>query len=136
MKKKSFTPYIIAFVLFIGGLGGMVYSGLNEGSVYFLNVSEALAAQEKGQTEDNSMRLFGNVGSYTKNASGNSVEFVLIDPEMPEQTMTVVYSGIIPDTFDEGIEVILEGRLVQKASFQAETLMTKCPSKYEKENRT
>ncbi len=136
MKKNSFTPYIIAFVLFVCGLGGMIYSGLNEGSVYFLNVSEALAAQEQGKTENNSMRLFGNVGSYTKNESGSSVEFVLIDSEAPAQTMTVVYDGIIPDTFDEGIEVILEGRLVQKASFKADTLMTKCPSKYEKENRT
>ncbi len=136
MKKKSFAPYIVAFVLFVCALGGMIYSGLNEGSVYFLNVSEALAAQEQGKTENNSMRLFGNVGSFTKSEQGNSVEFVLIDSEIPDQTMTVIYEGIIPDTFDKGVEVILEGKLVHKASFQADTLMTKCPSKYEKENRT
>ncbi len=132
MKKKSFTPYLVALFLFISSLGFMIYSGLNEGSVYFLNVSEALAADN---TKESSMRLFGSVGSFTKSEAGNRVEFVLVDSEQPEHTMTVTYSGIIPDTFDTGIEVILEGKMTNPTAFHAQTLMTKCPSKYEKENR-
>ncbi len=133
MKKKSFVPYIIALVLFVSSIGFMVYSGLNEGSVYFLNVSEALASPHE---EEGSIRLFGNVGSFTKNQSNNSVEFILIDAEMPSQTMTVVYTGVIPDTFETGAEVILEGTRNTVSSFEAKSLMTKCPSKYQKENRT
>ncbi len=133
MKKKSFAPYIVALALFVGSIGFMVYSGLNEGSVYFLNVSEALAAPLE---EQNSIRLFGNVGEYNVNQANNEVEFVLIDAEMPNQTLTVAYSGVIPDTFETGVEVILEGSLVNSAHFEAQTLMTKCPSKYQAENRT
>ncbi len=133
MKKKSFAPYIIALVVFVSSVGFMVYSGLNEGSVYFLNVSEALASPHE---EEGSIRLFGNVGSFEKNQANNSVEFVLIDAEMPSQTMNVVFTGLIPDTFETGAEVILEGTRTANASFEAKTLMTKCPSKYEKENRT
>lgn len=133
MKKKSFVPYIVAFVLFASSIGFMIYSGLNEGSVYFLNVSEALANE---QGENTSMRLFGEVGSFTKSQTGDNVEFELVDIENPQQKMKVRYQGVIPDTFDHGVEVITEGKLVSNATFEAKTLMTKCPSKYEKENRT
>ncbi len=133
MKKKSFVPYIVALVFFVGSIGFMIYSGLNEGSVYFLNVSEALAAPVE---EQNSMRLFGSVGNFEKNDSNSSVVFTLIDAEQPSQTLQVVYKGVIPDTFEHGAEVILEGTLVQGSQFEAKSLMTKCPSKYEKENRT
>ncbi len=133
MKKKSFAPYVVALILFISSLGFMIYSGLNEGSVYFLNVSEALAAPVE---KESSMRLFGNVGSFTKSQANDSVEFILIDPEMPSKTMNVVFTGVVPDTFETGAEVILEGVRVNESDFHAKTLMTKCPSKYQKENRT
>ena len=42
-KKKSLPIYALAFCLFLGGVGYMVWAGLSENTVYFLNVSEALA---------------------------------------------------------------------------------------------
>ncbi len=134
MKKKSFTPYIIAFALFVSAIGFMTYSGLNSGAVYFLNVSEALASSDTNI--DKNMRLFGTVGSYEKSVSNDSVIFTLVDAEKPNLTMTVTYSGVIPDTFEHNAEVILEGSMSNSQEFHAKTLMTKCPSKYEKENRT
>jgi cytochrome c-type biogenesis protein CcmE len=45
----------------------------------------------------------------------------------------VDYSGAVPDTFKPGVEVIVEGGMQPEAGvFKASTLMTKCPSKYEK----
>ncbi len=133
MKKKSFVPYIVAFCLFVSAVGFMVYSGLNEGSVYFLNVSEALTLPVE---ENKAMRLFGSVDTFERNTAGNKVDFILVDAEQPTQTMRVSYEGVIPDTFEQGVEVILEGNMRTGYQFQAKTLMTKCPSKYEKENRT
>jgi cytochrome c-type biogenesis protein CcmE len=46
----------------------------------------------------------------------------------------VNYRGALPDTFEKGAEVIVEGRM-DGTAFTAKTLMTKCPSKYEKSNR-
>ena len=57
-KKKSLPVYALAFCLFLGGVGYMVWAGLSENSVYFLNVSEALAMP--GQ-ELKAARLFGTV---------------------------------------------------------------------------
>jgi len=42
----------------------------------------------------------------------------------------VGYTGILPDMFAEGREVVVEGRWAQGA-FTARQIMTSCPSKYE-----
>ena len=45
------------------------------------------------------------------------------------------YSGAVPDAFKPGAEVIVEGGMDAGGGFTAKVLMTKCPSKYQKENR-
>jgi len=45
----------------------------------------------------------------------------------------VAYPGIKPAMFAEGREVIVEGNVESGGVFHADTLMTKCPSKYEAE---
>ena len=42
-KKSGKNVYLVALLLFLGGVGYLAYSGFSENSVYFLNVSEALA---------------------------------------------------------------------------------------------
>lgn len=134
MAKKSFPVYTIAFLLFVFGIGYMVYSGVSSDSVYFLNVSEALA-QEKTQTPL-SARIFGTVAnnSIERPQDGLGASFILEDYENKAQTIQVKYKGVVPDTFTNGSEVIIEGSM-QDTVFTAKTLMTKCPSKYQKENR-
>ena len=43
----------------------------------------------------------------------------------------VVYRGVIPDTFTDSADVIVEGRLGRDGTFQATTLLAKCASRYE-----
>ena len=43
----------------------------------------------------------------------------------------VNYEGTVPDNFTEDREVVVEGRLDTAGVFQADTLMTRCESKYE-----
>lgn len=133
-RKNSASLYIVALLLFLGGVGYLVYSGLSENSVYFLNVSEALAApQEKLRTA----RLFGAVSEndLTPSQDGPGVTFRLVDKDNLGQTIMVRYRGAVPDTFKPGAEVIVEGGMTPDGVFAAKTLMTKCPSKYEKQNR-
>lgn len=130
--KKHLPMYIVAFLLFAGGLGYLVYSGLSENSVYFLNVSEARAA---GPDKLVQARLFGTVGEAGLSHQGQELAFQLQDKDNPGEIIPVVYRGAPPDTFKPGAEVIVEGGIAQDGHFSAKTLMTKCPSKYQKENR-
>ena len=126
-KKSGKNVYLVALLLFLGGVGYLAYSGFSENSVYFLNVSEKLKAA----------RLFGTVAEdgLSRSETGRDVKFRLEDQENKATTLWVEYTGAIPDTFKAGAEVIVEGGLRPDGSFQAKTLMTKCPSKYQKENR-
>jgi len=133
-KKKSAFAYMVAMMFFFSGFGYLLYSGLTENSVYFLEVSEALAApQETLQAA----RLFGTVSSAEniERSSALGVIFRMQDTAYPEKYILVNYKGSVPDTFKAGAEVIVEGSMATDGSFTASTLMTKCPSKYEKENR-
>lgn len=133
-RKKNTCIYIAALLLFLGGVGYLVFSGFSENSVYFLNVAEAKAASPDKLA---SARLFGTVADegIEKHQGRPGVSFRLEDKDNVSQIIEVSYSGAVPDTFKAGAEVIVEGGMGPEGRFAAKTLMTKCPSKYQKENR-
>jgi cytochrome c-type biogenesis protein CcmE len=130
-EKRWILP--LALVLLVVGAAVLVYSAVRESSVYFVTVSEALAL-EPGKLQQ--ARLFGTVHEeFSMSPSALGVTFLLLDKEDRSQAMMVRYEGAVPDTFKAGVEVIVEGRfqLVENV-FHANTLLTKCPSKYEKQS--
>lgn len=134
-KKPGKVVYAAAAILLLAGLGFLLASGLSENSVYFLNVSEALAMPAGKLT---SARLFGTVDAegLTGGPGSMAVTFRLQDKDDTTKAIWVDYAGAVPDTFKPGVEVIVEGKVAPGADrFKATTLMTKCPSKYQKENR-
>ncbi len=122
--------YVIAFIFLASGVGYLIFSGFQNNSLYFLHVSEALAKKlEKGDRA----RLFGQVQpkSISKNPEEIGVVFQLADKKNPSEMIKVKYNGAVPDTFEPGVEVIVEGVMHPSHSFfSAHKLMTKCPSKY------
>lgn len=134
-KQSNKAIYAVALLLFLGGLGYLIFSGLTEDSVYFLNVNEALAAD---RTEIKNARLFGKVSPQNlvivEGKLGAS--FDLIDKMEADKSLRVDYRGALPDTFKEDVEVIVEGSFTPDgSSFKAKTLVTKCPSKYEEQSK-
>ncbi|CCH50425.1 cytochrome c maturation protein CcmE [Pseudodesulfovibrio piezophilus] len=134
-KSNGKTVYAVALMLFLGGLGYLIFSGLTEDSVYFLNVSEALAGD---RTQIKQARLFGKVSPddliIAEGKLGAS--FDLIDKMEDDKSLRVDFKGALPDTFADDAEVIVEGSFSPDGEvFVARTLVTKCPSKYEEQSR-
>ncbi len=75
------------------------------------------------------MRVNGQVasGSVQQEAGGRTLRFDIIDGK---ESLPVVYQGVVPDTFKVSNEVVIEGYLDSASVFQANTILTKCPSKY------
>ncbi len=46
------------------------------------------------------------------------------------ESLSVLYQGVVPDSFKPDAEVVLEGQYGEDGTFQATTLLAKCPSKY------
>jgi cytochrome c-type biogenesis protein CcmE len=47
------------------------------------------------------------------------------------KSFPVSYRGIAPDTFTDGVDVVVEGRMDQDGTFAATTVLAKCASRYE-----
>jgi len=134
-KKNGKGMYAATLGLFLLGVGYLMFVGFSENTMPFINVSEALAMPA---AELQPARLFGTVkGEGLERLDDRpGVKFQLEDKDNNEKSLWVVYVGPVPDTFKEGAEVIVEGNLPEGTNtFMAESLMTKCPSKYQKENR-
>ncbi|MGL1861759.1 MAG: cytochrome c maturation protein CcmE [Pseudodesulfovibrio sp.] len=136
MAKSSNTiVYAVALVLFLSGLGYLVFSGLTEDSVYFLNVSEAL---DVDRSQIKQARLFGKVSPENLFIIDGKLgaSFDLIDKVEADKSLRVEFKGALPDTFKDDVEVIVEGSFTPDGQlFIAKTLVTKCPSKYEEESK-
>ena len=100
--------FLIVGALILGAISFLMFSGINDSMVYFYTVSEAL---EMAQELDNrGIRVSGYVqaGTIQKDNSQSQVEFLVFEKES-DRTLPVIYQGIIPDTFKDYAEVIVEG---------------------------
>jgi cytochrome c-type biogenesis protein CcmE len=112
----------------------LIVIGLNEGSMYYLEVSEFNAKLPALSSEK--VRVNGMVkkGTYDFDSKEQVLSFTLKDTKGPE-TVNVVFKGPPPDLVqDDGITVVAEGRYDKSREvFVSTKLLVKCPSKYEKE---
>jgi cytochrome c-type biogenesis protein CcmE len=76
-------------------------------------------------------KLTGKVVDGSVKRSGDQLTFAIRDRD-GTRSLPVTYSGVVPDPFRDGREVIVDGRL-KNGTFVAhrDSLVTKCPSKFQ-----
>ena len=81
---------------------------------------------------DRSVDLTGKVAAGSVHKSGDTLRFAIRDRNGKGPTVPVVYTGVVPDPFRVGREVIVTGKL-KNGTFVGErdSLVTKCPSKFQ-----
>ncbi len=132
--KKNTRKTLLALLMILGGVGFLIIKGISDTGVYYRTVAEVLA--EPKLPQQRSVRVSGNVlpGSIDYDQQNLLLSFRVRDMEQEDKTMQVRYQGVRPDAFKEEAEVILEGRFDRTGqTFVAQTLLAKCPSKYESE---
>ena len=114
--------------IIVASLVYLVVTGFQNTSVYYLTVSEFHTRQTG--VAGKRVKVAGKVvaGSIQQDKGTMQVRF---RAEEGGQVLPVVYRGIVPDTFKDGAEVVVEGKRQADGVFRAETLLAKCPSKYE-----
>lgn len=130
MAATRFSPKVwIAVAALVAGFAILFGVGLRGSMVYYLTVSEYLDRHSHEDLGEN-FRVNGNVvrGTIERAPGGMGARFRMTDgkTEMP-----VTYARETPDTFVDGSEVVVEGRMGADGLFEAHTLLAKCPSKYE-----
>lgn len=125
--EKKRVKFLLLGIGIVATMGFLLAVGIKGSGVYYLTVSEFT---QKGATEGGKFRINGKVrgGSIARLPTGQDVTFVMNDASA---NLPVRYHGIIPDTFVDGADVVVEGSLRADGTFDASTLLAKCPSKYE-----
>lgn len=120
----------IAVGIILVAVAYVAVTGMRDTMVYYYTVSEVAAQQD--ELNGQALRVAGVVvpGTIETDDSGLVHKFVI---EEGGKTMPVVYRDIVPDTFQDRAEAVVEGRIDEDGVFQATFLMAKCPSKYEAE---
>lgn len=115
----------------IGAVAYLVFSSPDEGVLEYVYVDAVVA--EPGSFTSREFKVHGNVveGTLEQDASDDSYHFVI---EFKGERLKVIYDDMLPDTFVEGGEVVLTGRLdTQSMVMRSSEMSAKCPSKYEEE---
>ena len=133
MTQRISRKIVITVLLLVAGFAVLFSVGLKGSLVYYLTVSEFMDPGRRTDLGDN-FRVNGNVlpGSIQKHEGAPGARFVLTDGK---RQLPVVYNKEVPDTFVDGSEAVVEGTLGADGTFVAATLLAKCPSKYEAQNR-
>jgi len=134
---NRYYKFGVGATLVVAAIGYLMYAGLQQSSTYYFTIEEFLP--RKAELSGQGIRVAGRVaeGSLWKqtSAKGTEMKFAIGDFKGPGQMgemVPVAYTGIVPDMFAEGRDVIIEGRYVD-GTLRAQQIMTSCPSKYEAE---
>jgi cytochrome c-type biogenesis protein CcmE len=118
--------FLIAALFVAAAVGALIYIGVRGSSMYYMTLAEL---KSKADTVyGDSIRLGATVVDGSIQSGGDGVtRFVVTDGT---NTLPVSYGGSLPNTFGDGADVVLQGRLTASGTFEAASLLAKCPSKY------
>lgn len=132
MNKK--LKFILVISIMLGAFGYLMISGFNNSKTYYMTINEVTASADKGKLGKQNLKVSGKlVGQSVKwDPSKTELKFEMISEDQSE-IMPVLYKGVKPDNFNDGIDVIVDGKYTVEQVLLAEKVMTKCPSKYEEQ---
>ncbi len=118
----------IAVALLAMAVGFLAFNAFQGASVYYFTVGEALSGDvEEGATVRVSGKLLPD--SFRRETEGTVAHFSLVDDDL---TLKATYDGIVPELFfNEHSDIVLEGSLNQNGVFNSDTIIVKCPTKYQ-----
>lgn len=131
---KTDGRFLIGLVSVAALVTWLVWTGVNDTMVYYMTPSELMTKVEAEPAfHEVGVKVGGKVvpGSYEGSAVDLYHTFRVRDLEDPMITFTVEYRDILPDTFADDVDVVVEGRYRADGIFEAHMVLTKCGSRYE-----
>lgn len=123
--------FVLGGLLLIGLIIILMVQATVSTGAYYMTVSEL---QGRGAAiVGERVRVNGTVveGSEDWRPQEVTLRFAIADENGAQ--LPIVFSGPRPDNFQRAASAIVEGELLPDGTFQAETLLLKCPSRYEEE---
>lgn len=132
MKRER--KFLVGGVGIAGLVGYLMVTGMKESMIYYHTPDELMERISADPTYRGSgVKVGGRVvpGSVDFDPRTLDLRFDVIDIVSGTTSFPVHFQGPLPDTFEEGRDVVIEGRLNDAGEFEATTVLTKCGSRYE-----
>ena len=133
--SRSAALKIVATVLVIGGaVAVLLTASISKGAEYYKHVDEVMTNADAWRGKK--LQVHGNVvdGSIEQ-AKGTLMYRFKIESRAPRApaVISATYTGLVPDTFKSGAEVVASGSLTadNQLDIRPDGIMAKCPSKYD-----
>jgi cytochrome c-type biogenesis protein CcmE len=126
MKVRS--KFMVGSAIIVLTLISLAYVGFTQSKTYYHTISELSALH--GTSLHQRMRVSGNVRSGTIAHVPGAVEFVLTE-QGKDLNVSYVGRDPLPDTFKDGAQALVEGKMRSDNRFEAQQVQAKCASKYE-----
>jgi cytochrome c-type biogenesis protein CcmE len=124
MSHKAAKIGLTSLVLAVA-FGALLYSTLGESAQYYKHVDEVTL--QPSAWYGKALQVHGYAKNVTRKRDSLEYKFDMVNNG---QVIHASYTGIVPDTFKNDAEVVLQGTL-SPDGFQATGVTAKCPSKYE-----
>ena len=126
MSKKT-TRALISAVIIFGALSMLLFVTMRQGAQAYKHVDEV--SQNPRAWYGKSMQLHGFVVGDVK-VLPRTLEY-RFEIQNNGHAIKASYTGVVPDTFKTGSEVVLIGKLGPDGfAVEPDGVMAKCPSKY------
>jgi cytochrome c-type biogenesis protein CcmE len=126
--SPKFVKIALTVLVLGAAFGGLFYTTLAEGTEYYKHVDEVMVSPQPWYGKRLQLHGYVTKDSIRRKRESLDYRFTI---ENKGQTVTASYSGVVPDTFKDGAEVVLKGRLGPHGfDVEPDGVMAKCPSKY------
>src|SRR6202162_5826129 len=125
---KTKVNFGIGAGIIIVTLSCLAWVGAEQSRTYYHTISELPTLN--GPALHQRLRVGGDVKNGSIQHYSGRIDFVLVEDG---KVLPVSYVGTdpLPDTFKDGAQFLVEGKVEPDGSFVAETVQAKCASKYE-----
>lgn len=122
--------FIVGAVIIFAAIAFLVYNAIGSAGAYYLTVSEL--KQQAADHYGKNVRVSGVVvdNSVDYNSSDLILQFQIADDA---NQLPIYFHGPRPDNFTRAAEAIVEGKYGEDGVLYANTLLLKCPSRYEEQ---
>lgn len=124
------SKFVIGGLLIVGAIALLSLQAFQTSATYYLTVEELMA--KGSEVHGQNIRLAAVVDKSTVDWDAKDL-ILKFDAIEGSHAVPVVYTGVVPDTFDLSESVVVEGKYTAEGVLEAHTLFVQCPSKYEAE---
>jgi cytochrome c-type biogenesis protein CcmE len=125
---KAKFKFAIGAGIIIIAISCLAYVGAQQSKTYYHTISEIPTLN--GPALRQRLRVGGDVKAGSIQHYSGRIEFVLVE-EGKGLPVSYVGTDPLPDTFKDGAQCLVEGKMGSNGQFVAETVQAKCASKYE-----